>query len=152
MDIQKGELIKVTRHEEFEAAHLLPNYDGPCGNLHGHTYKLELTLEGPQNEDYYGMVMDFKDLKKMIKEIVPDHKFMVWKDDEISMKIVKVLDEYGLKYMLFPHATTAENMVADFAAMFDEYIHNELNLPDVHVYEINLWETANSHATWKRGN
>ena len=126
------ELIKVTRHEEFEAAHLLPRYDGPCGNLHGHSYKLELTL-------------------KMIKEIVPDHKFMVWKDDEISMKIVKVLDEYGLKYMLFPHATTAENMVADFATMFDEYIHNELNLPDVHVYEINLWETANSHATWKRG-
>ena len=65
MDIQKGELIKVTRHEEFEAAHLLPNYDGPCGNLHGHSYKIELTLEGPQNEDYYGMVMDFNDLKKL---------------------------------------------------------------------------------------
>lgn len=147
----KGELIKVTRHEEFEAAHLLPRYDGPCGNLHGHSYKLELTLEGPQTGNF-DMVMDFKDLKKMIKEIVPDHKFMVWKDDEISMKILDVLKEYDLEYMIFPHPTTAENMVGDFAAMFDDYIHNELNLPDVYVYEINLWETANSHATWKRSN
>lgn len=149
--MENKELIKVTRHEEFEAAHLLPNYDGKCKNLHGHTYKIELTLEGPQMENYYGMVMDFNDLKKMIKEIVPDHKFMYWKDDEISKEIVETLNKYGLETMVFPHATTAENMVKDFAEMFEDYIQNELKLPEVHVYEINLWETTNSHATWKRG-
>lgn len=146
----KEELIKVTRHEEFEASHLLPNYEGKCRNLHGHTYKLELTLEGPQMDNYYGMVMDFNDLKKMIKEIVPDHKFLVYKDDVISMEIVEILNKYNLEYMLFSHPTTAENMVKDFAEMFEDYIHNELNIPNVHVYELKLWETTNSHATWKR--
>lgn len=102
-------------------------------------------------DNYYGMVMDFKDMKKMIKEIVPDHKFMYWKDDEISKDIVEVLNKYNLQTMVFPHPTTAENMVKDFAEMFNNYLHNELNLPDVYVYEINLWETTNSHATWKRG-
>ena len=86
--MNEGELIKVTSHEDFEAAHLLPNYEGPCGHLYRHTYKIELTFEWPQKENYYCMIMDFNELKKNIKEIVPDHKFMVWKDDEISMKIV----------------------------------------------------------------
>ena len=114
-------------------------------------YKIELTLEGPQMDNYFGMVMDFNDLKKMIKEIVPDHKFMYWKDDKISQEIVEVLNKYGLETMVFPHATTAENMVKDFAEMFETYIQNELQLPYVHVYEIKLWETTNSYATWKRG-
>jgi len=149
--LAKEELIKVTRHEEFETAHLLPNYDGPCGNLHGHSYKIELTLEGPQMPGYYGMVMDFKQMKQMIKDIVPDHQFVLWKDDTISLEIVEVLKKYGMKYMIFEHPTTAENMVKDFAEMFESYIHNELKLPNVHVYEVNLWETTNSHATWKRG-
>lgn len=146
-----SELIKVTRHEEFETAHLLPNYDGPCGNLHGHSYKIELTLEGPQMENYYGMVMDFKQMKQMIKDTVPDHQFVLWKDDKISLEIVEVLKKYNMKYMMFPHPTTAENMVKDFAEMFEVYIQNELGLSEVHVYEVNLWETTNSHATWKRG-
>lgn len=145
------ELLKVTRHEEFEAAHLLPDYEGKCRNLHGHTYKIELTLEGPQMEGYYGMVMDFNDLKAMIKDIVPDHMFMYWSEDNISKEIVEVLNKYNLKSKVFPHATTAENMVKDFAQMFEDYIQNELKLPEVHVYEVNLWETTNSHATWKRG-
>lgn len=102
-------------------------------------------------DNYFGMVMDFNDLKKMIKEIVPDHKFMYWKDDKISQEIVEVLNKYGLETMVFPHATTAENMVKDFAEMFETYIQNELQLPYVHVYEIKLWETTNSYATWKRG-
>ena len=59
--------MRVTRHEEFETAHLLPGYDGPCGNLHGHSYKIEVTLEGPQNK-LFDMVMDFKDLKKAMQE------------------------------------------------------------------------------------
>jgi len=51
--------MRVTRHEEFETAHLLPGYNGPCGNLHGHSYKIEVTVEGPQHDNHFGMVMDF---------------------------------------------------------------------------------------------
>ena len=67
------------------------------------------------------------------------------------MKILDILKEYDLEYMIFDHATTAENMVKDFAEIFESYIQNELKLPEVHVYMVELWETDNSHATWKRG-
>lgn len=143
--------MRVTRHEEFETAHLLPGYDGPCGNLHGHSYKIEVTLEGPQNKPF-DMVMDFKDLKKAIKEIVPDHRFVFngANPSEVEKDLVAVLDKYGLKYVAYPFDTTAENMVGYFAEMIESYIINELGIKDVKVVEVKLWETSNSYATWKR--
>ena len=143
--------MRVTRHEEFETAHLLPGYDGPCGNLHGHSYKIEVTLEGPQNK-LFDMVMDFKDLKKAIKEIVPDHRFVFngANPSEVEKDLVAVLDKYELKYVAYPFDTTAENMVGYFAEMIEAYIVNELGIKDFKVVEVNLWETTNSHATWKR--
>ena len=144
--------MRVTRHEEFETAHLLPGYDGPCGNLHGHSYKIEVTVEGPQHDDHFGMVMDFKDLKTAIKEVVPDHRFVYngANPSEIEKDLVAVLDKYELKYVAYPFDTTAENMVGYFAELIDSYIKNELGYTDVNVVEVNLWETTNSHATWKR--
>lgn len=143
--------MRVTRHEEFETAHLLPGYNGPCGNLHGHSYKIEVTVEGPQDKPF-DMVMDFKDLKTAIKEIVPDHRFVFngANPSEVEKDLVAVLDKYDLKYVAYPFDTTAENMVGYFAEMIESYIVNELGIKDVKVVEVNLWETINSHATWKR--
>ena len=52
----------------FSAAHYLPSYQGKCEKLHGHTYKLRVTLEGEPSED--GMIMDFAEIKKIVKEKV----------------------------------------------------------------------------------
>lgn len=139
--------MKVTRHEEFETAHLLPGYNGGCGNLHGHSYKIEVTLEGPQDENF-DMVLDFKILKQIIKNTVPDHKFVYYEKDEIGKQIAEVLDKYNLKYEVYPFHTTAENMVGYFAKEIDEKI--KLNYPNVDVAEVKLWETTNSYATWTR--
>ncbi|MGM9543548.1 MAG: 6-pyruvoyl trahydropterin synthase family protein [Romboutsia timonensis] len=141
--------MRITRHEEFETAHLLPGYDGGCGNLHGHSYKIEVTVEGKQDQPF-DMVMDFKDLKKAIKEVIPDHRFVYYDGDEISCKIAKILDEYNLKYVRYPFYTTAENMVGYFAELIDNYIKNELGYKNVDVVEVKLWETTNSYATWKK--
>lgn len=142
-------MIRVTRHEEFETAHLLPDYNGGCGRLHGHTYKIEVTVEGPQKEPF-GMVMDFKYLKEAIKAVIPDHKFIYCKDDEISKDIAEVLTKHDIKCQVYPFITTAENMAPYFAQVVNEYIHNELGYSDVEVVEVNLWETTNSHATWRK--
>lgn len=144
------EKVRITRHEEFETAHLLPHYDGGCGNLHGHSYKIEVTVEGPRGNVPFDMVMDFKDLKKAIKAVVPDHMFVYKDGDEISEKIAKILDEYNLKYVRYPFFTTAENMVGYFAELIDNYIKAELGYSEVDVVEVNLWETTNSHATWRK--
>ena len=140
---------KVTRHEEFETAHLLPNYNGPCGNLHGHSYKIEVTVEG-DSDDGFGMIIDFNHLKKAIKECVPDHKFIFFEDDIISQEIIKVLDKYHLKYESYPFYTTAENMVEYFAYKIENYLH--INYPNIYVVEVKLWETTNSYAVWRKEN
>lgn len=133
----------ISRTEYFEAAHLLPGYDGPCGNLHGHSYKFTATISGTQKPPF-GMIMDYKDLKTAMKAVMPDHMFLHFKGNEISEAIVNVLDKYGLKYMTFPEATTAENMSPYIAEMLQDYIINELGYADIKVVNVEIYETVNS--------
>ena len=142
----EDKLVRVTREEEFEAAHLLPGYNGGCKNLHGHSYKIKVTVEGPRNKGW-GMVLDFKQLKKIIKEVVPDHKFLAYVEDEIAMQIVSILYQNNLDYVLFDFDTTAENMVGYFAARIQDELDKLYD--DVRVVKIRLWETTNSEATWE---
>lgn len=142
--------MRITRREEFEMAHILPGYNGPCGNLHGHSYKIEVTVEGPQDQPF-GMVMDFKNLKEIIKSVVPDHRFVFngTNTSNVERDLVEVLDKYGLKYVAYPFDTTAENMVVYFANLINEIIQKIPEYENSRVVEVNLWETTNSHATWK---
>lgn len=142
----EDKLVRVTREEEFEAAHLLPGYNGGCKNLHGHSYKIKVTVEGPRNKGW-GMVLDFKQLKKIIKEVVPDHKFLAYVEDEIAMQIVSILYQNNMDYVLFDFDTTAENMVGYFAARIQDELDKLYD--DVKVVKIRLWETTNSEATWE---
>ena len=63
--------IRVTKSFTFEMAHALWNYDGPCRNIHGHSYELLVTISGhpitDENSPKLGMVMDFGDLKKIVR-------------------------------------------------------------------------------------
>lgn len=65
-------LVKLIR--SFSSAHRLPHYDGPCHNLHGHTWKAVFVIEGDIRPD--GMVCDFKVIKKLLDENLPDHRFL----------------------------------------------------------------------------
>ena len=69
-------MITVTKLFTFDACHHLPHYEGACHNLHGHTYKLEVTVTGQVITDKTnpkcGMIIDFKDLKKVVNEAVVD--------------------------------------------------------------------------------
>ena len=59
---------------KFSAAHRLPNYQGDCANLHGHTWRVVFEVEGPIGPD--GMVFDFKLLKPLLDNLLPDHKYL----------------------------------------------------------------------------
>lgn len=68
----------IAKEFEFESAHKLPDYKGQCANLHGHSYKLIVAIEGPVNEKT-GMVLDFKELSDIVKEkviTVFDHSYL----------------------------------------------------------------------------
>ncbi len=95
--------------------------------------------------------MDFGDLKKAIKENVPDHMFVYsTQDDELSSQISDVLKNNNIAHKAVPFMTTAENMVGYYAQVIDDYIKNELGYTHVDVIKVKLWETTNSFATWTK--
>jgi 6-pyruvoyltetrahydropterin/6-carboxytetrahydropterin synthase len=108
--------IKLIR--SFSAAHRLPNYQGPCHDLHGHTWKAVFVLEGPIKED--GMVCDFKVVKKLLDGFLPDHQFL---ND------------------LLPNPT-AENLAQ---YLFDK-ISTEVKKQNLTLKTVEIWESDNAAA------
>ena len=91
--------IRITKMYDFEMAHVLKDYDGPCRNIHGHSYKLFVTVSGTPISDpsspKKGMVMDFKDLKAIVKTHIVDaripHALLleIFTDHGIGTEILK---------------------------------------------------------------
>jgi 6-pyruvoyltetrahydropterin/6-carboxytetrahydropterin synthase len=140
--------IRVTKFYDFEMAHALWNYDGLCKNIHGHTYKLYVTVMGePHNnpdDKKNGMVIDFGDLKRIVKgEIVDqlDHSLVVYKEAPHS-KLLD-LEEMYQRHFVFDFQPTCENLVI--------WIVNKIKplLPEsIELKKVKLYETASSSAEW----
>ena len=89
-------IIRITKKFDFETGHALYGYDGKCKNIHGHSYKLFVTVQGTPITDTshvkYGMVIDFTDLKKIVNDL---HKKIFY--EQIKQKIhitnIKKTDE-----------------------------------------------------------
>ncbi|MFO7864221.1 MAG: 6-carboxytetrahydropterin synthase [Salinivirgaceae bacterium] len=138
--------IRITKEFNFEMAHALHNYDGLCKNIHGHSYKLYVTIFGEpideKNNPKNGMVMDFGQLKKIVnQEIVKplDHALVIFEQDDRIEEMKKIFDNV----LPTPYQPTCENLVAEFA----EKINKKLS-DDLKVYSIRLYETATSYAEW----
>jgi len=141
-------VIRVTKEFGFEMAHVLWNYDGPCRNVHGHSYRLFVTLSGIPFEDpdnpKNGMVIDFTDLKRIVKdEIISvfDHSVVVSKKYEQDKRDM-FLKLFG-NTVLVDYQPTCENLVADFAARLTPRIPQNIKL-----HSLKLYETASSYAEW----
>ncbi|MCK5824605.1 MAG: 6-carboxytetrahydropterin synthase [Ichthyobacteriaceae bacterium] len=142
--------IRITKEFKFEMAHALHGHDGLCKHIHGHSYKLFVTVIGSPISDIYspkyGMLIDFSDLKRIVKdEIVDklDHALMVnslTSQKDIEGALTGVLP---LRIVSVPYQTTCENMVVDFA----DRIKPELP-KGVSLHSIKLHETATSYAEW----
>lgn len=64
-------MFEIYVHDTFDAAHFLPEHEGKCANMHGHTWRIELTIRSETLQK--GMVYDFQDIKSALKTILPDH-------------------------------------------------------------------------------
>ncbi len=135
MDIELN--TSVTKIFTFDSAHHLPDYNGVCARIHGHTYKLEITVSGPSNKTkniYPTMTCDFGDIKKIVQD-----------------EIISKLDHRDLNTIFeYPDYPTAESMARwIFKKMFDVFGPN--------VKKVRLWETPTSYATvtmnkWRKKN
>jgi 6-pyruvoyltetrahydropterin/6-carboxytetrahydropterin synthase len=141
-------VIRVTKEFPFEMAHVLWNYDGPCRNVHGHSYRLFVTITGKPSDDVNspknGMVIDFTDLKKIVKDqiiSVFDHSVVLGSNFD-KAKLQSFSSMFG-NTVLVDYQPTCENLVADFAGRI------ALNLPDsIRLHNLKLYETATSYAEW----
>lgn len=132
----------------FEAAHQLLGYDGACRHIHGHSYQLLVTLVGePINNDESaknGMVLDFGDLKKLVRTHIVDpldHSLMLNKKAKSSVSISDP-DAFG-KIVWFDFQPTSENLLAYMASVL-----LPLMPEGVALHSLQLRETATAMAEW----
>ncbi|MEG0808153.1 MAG: 6-carboxytetrahydropterin synthase [Alistipes sp.] len=142
-------VIRLTKEFSFEAAHALDGYDGPCRAIHGHSYRLFVTVKGlPASETMdakCGMVIDFGVLKQLVNEEIVsrfDHA-LVLRSSSSDAALQEQLAARFHNLLLVDYQPTCENMLADFAHRL------QLRLPTgVSLYALRLHETATSFAEW----
>ena len=141
--------IRITKRFSFEAGHALHGYDGKCKNLHGHSYKLSVTVIGTPITDItnpkFGMVIDFTDLKKIVTEEIInkfDHA-TIFNKNTPHVELAKTLLDEGHNVLLVDYQPTTECMVTDFATKIRERLPINLKL-----HSLKLQETESSYAEW----
>lgn len=141
--------IRITKQFSFETGHALYGYDGKCKNVHGHSYKLFVTVIGKPitttDNVKYGMVIDFGDLKKIVKtEIVDvfDHA-TVFNKNTPHVELAKELKTRGHNVILVNYQPTSEMMVIDFAEKIKKQLPAHIAL-----FSLKLQETDTSFAEW----
>ena len=124
-------MTTATKTIKFDAAHVLTNHEGLCKNLHGHTYRVDVTV-AQSADDTKDMVIDFKDLKRI------DHAFIYNTESEGEREIAAVVERYGMRTAAIPFRSTAENLAKLF--------FGELKSRIPGLYAVKVWETADSCA------
>ncbi|HPB10712.1 MAG TPA: 6-carboxytetrahydropterin synthase QueD [Kiritimatiellia bacterium] len=126
-------MLTVSKQCQFDAAHVLTRHEGQCRNLHGHTYRV--IVEVAEAEEGSDMVIDFKDLKQVIREVILDrfdHAFIYNETSEIECEIAAVIAKHGMKSAGLPFRSTAENL----ARHFYDALATRVNVVAVKVFEI----------------
>ena len=141
-------IIKITKQFSFEMAHALRNYDGLCRNIHGHSYKMDITLAGQPLHDESspknGMVMDFGDQNRLVNEEIIsllDHALVL--NAKTDAQLVDVLKQNYEKIVIVDFQPTTENLLNFIAGKIQTRLSNDVKLTCVR-----LRETDTSYAEW----
>ncbi len=133
-------MTTVTKTIKFDAAHILTNHQGLCKNLHGHTYRVDVSVTQAE-DDASDMVIDFKDLKRIAAEVVCerfDHAFIYNTESAGEREIAEVVERHGMRTVAIPFRSTAENLARLF--------FGELKSRIPGLSAVKVWETADSCA------
>lgn len=140
-------IIRITKEFNFDMAHALDDHQGKCKNIHGHSYQLLVSVKGtPINKPGVsdnGMIIDFGDLKSIVKENIVslyDHA-LVLANDSPFLKNDVILS--GTKLITVDYQPTSENLIIDFASVIKSKLPSHVTLSRVF-----LRETSSSYAEW----
>ncbi len=144
--------IRLTKIFHFDTGHALAGYDGKCRNVHGHSYRLEVTVIGEPIEDKsspkFGMVIDFGDLKDIVKKhVIEDYDHALVLNKKTAYKeIGDFLLDRGHHILLVDFQPTGEMMIQDMAKRIMPHLP-----PGVKLFRLKLYETGTSYAEWYAG-
>lgn len=136
-------MITVTKTVKFDAAHVLTNHQGLCKNLHGHTYRVDISVSQREGEDS-DMVIDFKDLKSIAEAVICDrfdHAFIYNTTSSGECEIAAVVEKNSMRTVAIPFRSTAENLAKYFFELLIARIPN--------IASVKVWETAMSSAEYR---
>lgn len=137
-------MTRVTKTVKFDAAHILTNHQGLCKNLHGHTYRVDVSVLGDESTD---MVIDFKELKNLASEVICekfDHAFIYNTESAGEREIAAVVEKNGMRTVAIPFRSTAENLAKYFFDLLSSQIAKPSQLDSIRV-----WETQDSCAEYR---
>ena len=136
-------MTTITKTITFDAAHILTNHQGLCKNLHGHTYRVDISVAGDESTD---MVVDFKELKHLAEGAICerfDHAFIYNTESKGECEIAAVVEKNGMRTVAIPFRSTAENLAKYFYGLIKPLVPAPSALR-----AITVWETAASSATY----
>jgi 6-pyruvoyltetrahydropterin/6-carboxytetrahydropterin synthase len=139
-------MLFITKIFSFEAAHALKDYNGACANIHGHSYRLEVSvaaLEDALPED--GMLLDFHDIKSIVETALLnkfDHALLL--NSSVDSALAETLRKQFEKVLLLPFQPTSENLILHFAKLLKDVLPDRLRLK-----RLILYETATSYVTYE---
>ncbi|MCF8302918.1 MAG: 6-pyruvoyl tetrahydropterin synthase family protein [Bacteroidales bacterium] len=140
--------IRLTKEFKFEMAHALKGYNGPCQSIHGHSYELWVTVIGKPNDDPnspdYGMIMDFKKLKEIVREnFINDYDHSLVLPDSVSQENIDAMGELAERLIVVPWQPTTENLLTEIVRRVGD------KLPEgVSLHSLKIQETVTSYAEW----
>ena len=126
---------------KLDAAHVLTDHQGLCRNLHGHTYRVDVSVATETDGD---MVIDFKELKGVLAEVILDrfdHSFIYNTGSAGESEIAAVVEKHGMRTVAIPFRSTVENL----AKMF----YKELKAKIPGLSAVKVWETVDNSAEYK---
>ena len=133
--------MKISKEFDWEMAHRLLDHESGCRNMHGHSYRLLVEIEGEPDES--GMILDFDHVGKILRPLIAelDHSFLC---DERDTILIAFLREQKMKHKVVPFHTTVENLCRHFAAPLQTALQP---LANVRGFSLRIHETARNSAT-----
>lgn len=139
--------IRITKEFSFEMAHALYGYNGACKNVHGHSYYLSVTIKGQPildiNNPKNGMILDFSELKAIVKPIVDELDHATILNANSPHKALAENNSLFNKLILVNYQPTCENMLVDIASRIGNQLPENMEL-----HHLKLQETPSSYAEW----
>ncbi len=137
-------VIEIAKEFHWEMGHRLPFHEGGCRNVHGHSYRMRVSVSGTLDSN--GMVVDYFDLRRILDPVIDriDHAFLCDRSDAVMLAF---LEENNLKRVVVDFPSTAENIALWLLGQVAQELQGYENIAEI---AVRLHETDNTYAEAKR--